>query len=197
MALKLQNYPRITLENILRTLLAAFSLVAAFAAPVALHAVPITGQYSAGGSVVDDGTKLTFQIGTIFTGRGTQLGTFALLVPDNTAITAGSQSINYSPYVANSEIFTVGSLTTDLVSLEYTQFDDGHRGFSGNALFTAPGYDPTAGTFYFSTQGNGVVTFSATGFASAPSPVPEPSTLALLGTGAFGFAGAVRRKLIR
>ena len=172
--------------------LSALALVAAFAAPVALHATPITGQFSAQGSVVDNGSTLTFQIGTIFTGRGTQLGTFALLVPDNTAITAGSQVINYSPYVASSEIFTVGSLTTDLESLVYVDMG-GIRGFSGNALFTAPGYDPTPGTFSFSTQGSGVVTFSATGFSTA-SPVPEPSTLALLGTGVFGLAGAVRRK---
>ena len=179
----------------MRKVLSALALVAAFAAPVALHAVPIVGQYSAQGSVIDNGSSLTFQIGTIFTGKGTQLGTFALLVPDNTAITAGSQVINYTPYVPSSEIFTVGSLTTDLQSLVYVNNPNGVRGFSGNALFTAPGYDPTPGTFAFSTQGSGIVTFSATGFSSA-SPVPEPSTLALLGTGVFGIAGVLRKRFV-
>jgi len=66
--------------------------------------------------------------------------------------------------------------------------------FGGTADFTAPGFDRTMGTFGFSTQGNGPVTFSATGAAN--SPVPEPSTLTLLGSGLLGLAGIVKKRFV-
>jgi len=63
--------------------------------------------------------------------------------------------------------------------------------------FYAPGStDITPGNNYgeiVSTASFGVGTFSLT----ENSPVPEPSTFALLGTGLLGAAGAVRRKLGR
>jgi len=178
-----------------RKLVSALALVAAIAAPVALHATPITGQYSIDGTVTNTGTALNFTVGTIRTGIATQFGTFATLVPDNTPVTMGATGIVYAPYTCCS-IFTVGGLTTSIQSITATDTSIGGVPitiFGGTALFTAAGYDPTMGTFGFSTQGSGPVTFSATG---ASSPVPEPSTLALMGSGVLGLAGAVRRKFL-
>jgi hypothetical protein len=73
-------------------------------------------------------------------------------------------------------VFTVGSLTTTIESITATNLVIGGvpvTVFGGTADFTAPGFDRTMGTFGFSTQGNGPVTFSATGAAN--SPVPESS----------------------
>ena len=57
------------------------------------------------------------------------------------------------------------------------------------------GYDPTPATFTITTQDGGVdsdvVTYSAT-----LATVPEPATVAMLGTGLLGFAGIVRRKFM-
>ncbi|GAC1358605.1 MAG: hypothetical protein NVSMB3_05690 [Acidobacteriaceae bacterium] len=178
----------------MRKLLSALALVAAISAPVALHATPITGQFSIDGTVTNSGSTLTFLPGTIKTGTGTQLGTFALLVPDNTPVTMGPMSITYSPYVCCA-VFTVGSLTTTLDTITATNTTIGGVPitiFGGIADFTAPGFDKTFGTFGFSTQGDGKVTFSATGTAN--SPVPEPSTLTLLGSGVLGLAGIVRKR---
>ncbi len=178
----------------MRNLLSALAVVVAISAPSALQAAPITGQFSVDGTVTNNGSTLTFLPGTIRTGIGTQLDTFSLLVPDNALVTAGPMSITYSPYTCCSS-FTVGALTTTIDSITATNTSIGGVPitiFGGTADFTAPGYDKTMGTFGFSTQGNGPVTFSATGTAN--SPVPEPSTLTLLGSGLFGLAGMVKKR---
>lgn len=49
----------------------------------------------------------------------------------------------------------------------------------------------TGGTFSF--QNTGIISGSVAG----PTPIPEPSSLLLLGSGLIGFAGIFRRKLMR
>lgn len=74
------------------------------------------------------------------------------------------------------------------------------RAFSSNGTLAAAGYAITPAIFTFSTQDSTTdpVTFSATAIAApSASPIPEPSSLALLGTGAFGLAGVLSRKLRR
>lgn len=62
----------------------------------------------------------------------------------------------------------------------------------GTGIATLTGYDPTPGIFDFSTQGGegNRVTFSAT---TSASPVPEPLSVAMLGTGLLSL-GVMRRK---
>jgi hypothetical protein len=186
--------------------LASLSLVAALAlAPTALHADSMTGQFSIDGTVTNmvtnSGAELVFEGTTLKTGAGTQTGTFASLLSDNETFSVGSASVvPYNPYTPGSAFFTIGPLSVAVESLmEDTEIINGQTvlGFSGMASLSAAGYTTTQANFTFSTQDSGPVTFSATAIADAPSTVPEPSSLALFGTGAFSVAGFLSRKLRR
>ena len=187
--------------------LASLTLVAALAlAPISLHADSImTGQFSIDGTVTNTVTggitELVFDGPTLKTGTGTQTGSFSSLLTDGESFSAGSSMIvPYNPYVPNSAFFTIGSLSVIVESLmEDTEIINGQTvlGFSGMANLSAAGFSDTQAIFTFSTQDSGPVTFSATAIADAPPAVPEPSSLALFGTGAFGIAGVLSRKLRR
>jgi hypothetical protein len=166
----------------------------------ALHATPITGQFSVtGSSVQDTGTQLIFVPNSINVGAaGTLTGSFpALLTPGETGTI--TTPINYAAYVPGSASLVFGSgsnlLTFTLNSIVNNSISN-FGNFTGTGLITTAiaGYDPTMANILFSTQANGTVTFSATAMAT-PSAVPEPSTLLLLSTGLIGAAGAIKRKL--
>jgi hypothetical protein len=66
---------------------------------------------------------------------------------------------------------------------------------SGTGTFFLDGFDPTPGVFEFSSQTTGA-TFSFSASESA-TPVPEPGSMLLLGTGLLLLGSSVRRRLAR
>jgi hypothetical protein len=177
-------------------------LAALVAVPSALHATPITGQFSiTGASVSDDGSTLTFDDPSTVTvgGSKTITGAFKDILSAGETGTITS-SVSYKPYTPGSAVITLTNtdgttLTFTLDSLTEEPDNNGFEDFMGTGILStnAAGYDNTEGTLAFSTQGDGTVTFAATTVAN--SAVPEPSTLAFFGTGLVGLAGVIKRRL--
>lgn len=175
--------------------LASLALVAMLLlAPVALHADTLmTGQFVITGTVTNVGTTLMFDPPTLRTGIGTQTGTFATILPDNTGFSGGTVNISYNPYTPDSALFFIGPLTITLDTLNETTVGS-TLDFSGIANLAAAGFLDTLANYSFNTAASGPSTFTATAIVPTAPSVPEPSTISLLGTGALGLAGFAARK---
>jgi hypothetical protein len=206
-----------------RKLLSTLIVVAAFAAPLTLHADPITGFFSATGTDSFTSSTITFNTAQV---AGDICGTFATYLTDGNTINflSGALPYNNGPNTPPNPPFTTGTVplftTTEGGETFTFEMTDYNAGFittgiqgctsgstcldvTGDGFFTASG--PTSGpygpaVFSFTSQYvagqtvDSITSFSAS-TAVIPSAVPEPSTLALLGTGVLAMAGLVRRRM--
>ena len=162
----------------------------AFGSFAAANATPINGSIGITGANNSwDSTAIYFTAPATVNAVS---GTFA--APDLSGTTAYLQNFSYLPATYSTPVGLLNGnngLQLFATSITSGYVDKLGLHIAGIGFFNEAGFDTTPGTFTLNSSNSGVVTFQVTASAS---PVPEPASLALFGTGLLGIVGIARRK---
>jgi hypothetical protein len=165
--------------------------------PVITASTAILGNITfSGGATLDTGNANTAHAVTSFKNTVVQSvsGDFDTFINDLDPATFSASWV-FDPSTPTSSLWSVGGFTFDLLTSTVVMRGGGILAVSGTGTISGNSFDPTFGTWSFTTQNpgtpNGVFSFSASGLA-----VPDGgATVALLGLTLVGVE-VLRRKLI-
>lgn len=189
------------MKSLPRTIVAVLTiglLTGGFSSPT--QAAPIQGS-------IDFGGVVTFDTMSLATATRVNTWDSSIVLQDSgdfaTFVSAGSNATMAAPWIFNPStvtpsLWSVGGFTFDLASsiiiTQTTQFLD----IRGAGTISGHGFDPTAGTWSFTSTKSDGEDSATFGFQAQTSPVPEASSVVLLMVGAFTWLSArfLRRKLL-
>ena len=176
------------------------AMATAIAIVPAAMASPITGTLS-GGNGGDNGLSWTATTVTLDSGSANNFGGSGDLAPITSAISFSNDSLGIGDVLS-------GSGGGETISFDFTSFSvvsETPFGTNGDAvhavglgtltLVGGPDTGPTTALFSITgTEEGGSTSYSFDLTSPAPSPVPEPSSLVLLGSGLAGAAFLLFRR---
>ena len=163
-----------------------------------IQAAPIQGDIDFGGVVTFDSTSL--QNATRVTAWNSSFvlqssGDFDTFTNPGDPATMSAPWI-FTPSTARPSLWAVGGFTFDLSSSVVVSQSAEFLDISGAGTLSGNGFDPTPGTWSFTSSNANGQPSATFGFQAQATAVPEASTLALLGFGTLAVLGGrlARRK---
>ena len=173
-----------------KILLAIVAAAASFGLLSSAQAIPITGMVNIAGQANFNTNSLLTASSATFTNahvEGPNTGSFAGLTFPTPVVMA---SYTFDPSTITNGLWSVGGFTFNLLSSTVEQRTATFLSISGTGTITGPpGFDPTPGTWAFTSQNAGGRPGMSFSFSANTEAVPDAGmTMALLGTGLMGLA---------